>query len=230
VKANTSIVVVVELAALFTSLSETTNQAVTPERNLAYLALVTASDELKPSEVPVGNPIQATSSLADSAPAQQLSSPSNPALPAIACTTSVETVLGKRTLEERETLDDTPLEEQTSTEIKDEIRQIRAIPMGRSASRSLSMEPSDAAAASELPSETDKPGSQNEYLPSATAMDVDESAVVMSPMEEPSNPLQGADAIKMPPPALPPRPHRASMNTDMMFGMSYQVMHARDLH
>jgi hypothetical protein len=216
VKANTSIVVVVELAALFTSLSETTNQAVTPERNLAYLALVTASDELKPSEVPVGNPIQATSSLADSAPAQQLS--------------SVETVLGKRTLEERETLDDTPLEEQTSTEIKDEIRQIRAIPMGRSASRSLSMEPSDAAAASELPSETDKPGSQNEYLPSATAMDVDESAVVMSPMEEPSNPLQGADAIKMPPPALPPRPHRASMNTDMMFGMSYQVMHARDLH
>jgi hypothetical protein len=130
----------------------------------------------------------------------------------------VESVLGKRTNDERESAekDDSENRQHTPSTDNSDPRVIKAIPGSRSGSRSLSQEP-DGEGLPRSPAKGLVKLAEEGTSTDTVAMDVDESALAMSPSEEPTLALLTQNSLPAPPP-LPPRPHRASINNDMMFG------------
>ena len=210
--------VVQELANLFLALGSTSDPAIVPEKKLAYLALVTSTDEdsstagdqsseLRPMIIVSPNdskPLSEEPAALDTSSAGESS--------------VVESVLGKRTNEERESAEKDDIADRQHTPSTDnrDTRVIKAIPGSRSGSRGLSQEPEGESL----------PRSPNKGLPNlaeegtsidTVAMDVDESALAMTPSDEPTLAPLTQNSLPAPPP-LPPRPHRASINNDMMFG------------
>jgi len=210
-------VVVRQLANLFLTLGTAVDSAVAPERKLAYLALVTATDE-RQTAAPQQDSMMADATIVEEPPKMEIVDTPD---------AMTESVLGKRTNDEREFAErlDAGCERHTPSTEPSEPRPIKAIPMSRSGSRSLSAEPIEGAAEPALASptrpllnlieETQKDGPM--------PMDVDESALdaTTSTVDPALIPLPG-QSLQAPP--LPPRPHRASINNDMMFGKSPDTM------
>lgn len=133
-----------------------------------------------------------------------------------------ESVLGKRTNAERESAEiiDNDREPHTPSTEPGESRAIKAFPISRGGSRSLSVEPVDATVTSASNSPTRQLSRlvEGERQDEPAPMDVDESALDTTLAVDPAlAPLPGS-ALRAPP--LPPRPHRASINNEMMFGKS----------
>jgi hypothetical protein len=206
------------LANLFVTLGATSHAAVAPEKRLAYLSLVTATDEdsTLPEETP---PIQAsnTTSLEPGGISDNDSSMLN--IVSAAVNPGTESVLGKRTNEERESAEKSDPENgpHTPSTENNESRLIKAIPGSRSGSRSLSAEPGDPLCQS--PTKI-LPGLVEEESPrQSSGMEVDEDAVALTPSTEIAPLTATRNSVSAAPP-LPPRPHRASINNGMMFGKS----------
>lgn len=130
---------------------------------------------------------------------------------------TTESILGKRTQDdlEREKSEETDQFDAMETS---ETRRFKAIPNSRSGSRSLSNEPE---------SESDKKTTESEprVVPDEDERDrtghedkTDQESAIPQPME--------LKDTKPTPPSLPPRRHRSSINTDMMFGESPCVWQA----
>lgn len=210
--------VVLELSNLFLTLGNTSDPAIIPEKKLAYLALVTSTDEdsQPDAELPSGLPPTIDVSPDSSKPLSEE--------PAVLDNSSagdgsvVESVLGKRTNEERESAEKDEGENRQHTPSTDnsDTRVIRAIPGSRSGSRSLSQEP-DGGGPLQSPTKGLAKLAEEGTSTDTVAMDVDESALAMSPSDEPLLAPLTQNSLPAPPP-LPPRPHRASINNDMMFG------------
>lgn len=179
--------------------------AVRPEKELAYLALVTAADEVNkdpPSDMPSGG---TDSTLVNDEP-MELDNDLTQTTPEAG-----KSVLGKRSTEERD-LPEAPVtqavgDENTSTDTPTSAPTSKPVPLSPSENQ-RQIKPLRAASHNgvQSPSAVEQPAP----LELETAGGTAESAVVIDSEMAP-------DIGPMPPP-LPPRQHRPSMTSDMMFG------------
>ncbi|KAJ9115050.1 hypothetical protein QFC22_005378 [Naganishia vaughanmartiniae] len=204
-----------ELVRLFRSLDGSEENAVRPEKELAYLALVTAADEVNkepPSDMPSG----ATDSTLVNDEPMELDGDLTQSTPAAG-----KSVLGKRSTEER----DVP--EASATETLPEKNAATDIPISPPTIQPLPASPSETQrqikplrAASNNGVQSPPAMEQPPPLELETSAGIPESALVVDSETAP-------DVGPMPPP-LPPRQHRPSMTSDMMFGQQHDISECMD--
>lgn len=200
----TLLVVVQELVSLFNSLDGSQENAVRPEKELAYLALVTAADE-HTKEASSDRPSAGTEATLVNEEPMDLDND-------VSTSSSSKSVLGKRSTEERdlpEAIETQPTP--APTEDNDSapgLQNPASSPLSPTSEVGRPIKPLRNASQNIIQS----PGIMD--VQQAAAMDtsagVTESALVVDSVS--SN-----EAIP-PPPPLPPRQHRPSMTSDMMFG------------
>lgn len=180
--------------------------AVRPEKELAYLALVTAADEVNkdpPSDMPSG----ATDSTLVNDEPMEVDSELPQSSPEVG-----KSVLGKRSTEERD-LPEAPVseaseEKNTTTDMPTSAAMVKSLPLSPSEMQ-RQIKPLRAASHNSVqsPPATDQPTTEVD-----AAAGVTESALVID--------SEIAPEVGPKPPPLPPRQHRPSMTSDMMFGKS----------
>ncbi|KAJ9104496.1 hypothetical protein QFC21_001992 [Naganishia friedmannii] len=204
-----------ELVRLFQSLDGSQENAVRPEKELAYLALVTAADEVNkdpPSDMPSG----ATDSTLVNDEPMELDNDLTQSTPEAG-----KSVLGKRSTEERD------LPEASVTEALREGDTATDIPASAPTTNPLPMSPSEShrqikplRATSHNGVQSPPAVEQPAPLEMETSAGLTESALVIDPETAP-------EVGPMPPP-LPPRQHRPSMTSDMMFGQQHDISECMD--
>lgn len=200
--------VVQELVRLFNSLDGSQENAVRPEKELAYLALVTAADEHS-KETPSDGPSAGTeATLVNDEPMDMDYD--------VSATSSGKSVLGKRSTEER----DLPEGSQEQVPVEPSATQddavaavpetVESTPLSPTSDSERPIRPLRNASQNNIPSPK-APEEQRDTSIEATA-GLTESALVVD-SSSPQGLVPG-------PPPLPPRQHRPSMTSDMMFGES----------
>lgn len=195
-----------ELVTLFNSLDGSQENAVRPEKELAYLALVTAADEhikVASSDQPSG---ETDMTLVNEEPMDLDQD--------VSASSSGKSVLGKRSTEERDLPEPNDAQPALAPESIDTTSEVppttETTPLSPVSDTGRPIKPLRNASQNNVQSPTVM-DEQRE-----TAMDVSagvtESALVVDSAPSPE--------ITSIPPPLPPRQHRPSMTSDMMFGKS----------
>lgn len=204
----TGLAVVQELVRLFNSLDGSQENAVRPEKELAYLALVTAADEQTKPAPPDGPSGGTDTTLVNDEPMEMDSD--TPA------STSGKSVLGKRSTEERD-LPEPNQDQQSSDAIaaQDDSQVsgshiVESTPLSPTSDSERPIRPLRNASQNNVQSPKAPEDQRETSIDAATG--VTDSALVVEP-----DPTESTIPPPVPPP-LPPREHRPSMTSDMMFG------------
>lgn len=181
-----------------------------PEKELAYLALVTAADEHSkesPSDGPSGG---TDSTLVNDEPMEMDGD--------LSTSTSGKSVLGKRSTEERDLPEasesqpqpDTPATQDAS--VVTHAQTMDATPLSPSSDSERPIRPLRNSSQNNIQSPRASASEEQRETPIETAAGLTESALVVN--------SESDQSLIPPPPPLPPREHRPSMTSDMMFGES----------